>query len=236
MYETSPKGDAELEQFIDATPVLALDLRGERTWQPRFTLQTEYEYGITDKLELGLYLQFSNNPADGSGAAPLFFDGVKQRLRYRLAEAGEWPVDVALYFEIAELRNELELEAKVILQRQFGPVRAVVNLWGERELYFDGTREWVLNPTAGATWQLTPSFHLGLEYWMRAEFPDEPVPGAATFNLAPHHFVGPAALWQLGRLWWSTAVYVRTDGFDRPAQEGDIFGRVWVRTILGLSL
>jgi hypothetical protein len=232
--ETLPERGLELEQFADLTPVRAFDTSGTMTWLTHSILTTEIEYGISDRLELGLYFQFSDDPGASAGDAPLHFDGIKQRLRYRLADAEEWPVDVSLYGEIAELRNELETEAKVNLQRRFGPVRVMANLWAEREFYFSGRQEWVLNPTVGATYEVSPKLSLGLEYWMHAEFPD----GVATtnFNTLAHHYVGPAVMFQFRRLWWSVAPYVRLDGFGREAQLGDQFGRVWVRSVIGIDL
>ena len=97
---------------------------------------------------------------------------MKQRLRLRLAEAGEWPVDTALYFEVVENQRELELEAKIILERRFGDLRAMANLVLEREFYFNGQRDWVLNPTAGLTYQVSAMFHPGIEGWLHAEYPD----------------------------------------------------------------
>src|SRR5262249_42586085 len=94
-YETLSEGQAEIEQYVDA-PALRVGSGGKRVWEPWYRLQTEYEYGISDRLELGLYLVFENEP----GGA-LSFDGPKQRLRLRLAEEGRWPLDVALYGEIA---------------------------------------------------------------------------------------------------------------------------------------
>jgi hypothetical protein len=232
-YETLAKDNLELEQYVDLTPVRSYDLTGTLTWTPRAILVTEIEYGLTDRLELGLYFQFSSDPGASSGEDALRFDGVKQRLRYRLMEQGDWPVDVSLYFEIAELRNEIEVELKLNLQRRFGPVRVMVNLWIEREFYFNGDQEWVLHPTAGVTVQLTPWLHLGLEYWMHAELGG---PGEGTFNAAPHHFLGPAVMVQFKRLWWSVAPYVRLEGWGRAAQRGDQFGRVWVRSVIGIDL
>jgi hypothetical protein len=235
-FETNPKGGLEIEQFVDITPVQALNQSGDITWQPKYTLTTEIEYGLLDKLELGLYLQLGNDPGGGSGTAPLFFDGVKERLRYRLADPDEWPIDVGLYLELAELRDEFELELKIILQRRLGPVRLIVNLWAETEFYYDGEVEFVLAPTVGATVELHPSVHLGVEGWMKVEIPAIAEPGPAPFNDGPHFFVGPTFLLQFKHFWWSTGAYLRLDGFDRPAEVGDRFGRVWFRTIIGLDL
>src|SRR5690242_2296197 len=81
MHETSPKGDTEVEQYVDLSPVKALSFEGDLKWEPRYVLQTEFEYGLTDRLELGLYLQLANAPGETPGSAPLYFDGIKQRLR-----------------------------------------------------------------------------------------------------------------------------------------------------------
>jgi hypothetical protein len=59
-------------------------------------------------------------------------------------------------------------------------------------------------------------------------------------NLRPNVYVGPAVLLNFGKFWWSTGVYFRTTNLSYNAQlEGtvgqDIFGSVWVRTILGIS-
>jgi hypothetical protein len=135
-YSTLPRGMSEVEQYVDMTSVKAFDLTGGQPTTLRSVLVTEIEYGITDRLELGLYFQFANDPGAGTGGAiPLQFDGLKQRLRYRFADAGVWPVNVAVYGEVAELADEIELEAKIILDRRRGRWHLIANLWGEREFY-----------------------------------------------------------------------------------------------------
>lgn len=233
-YATLGKGGLELEQFVDMTPVRGLDTTGELRYAPLGILTTELEYGLTDRLELALYIQLSENPASGTGESALHFDGIKQRLRLRLAEAGEWPIDVALYGELAELRNELEVEAKIILEKRLGRLQVLVNLWAEHEFYYDGRREWVLHPTAGASFEITPAVHLGVEYWMHGEFGGGAPAGA--FNPAPHHYAGPALLLLFNRFWWNIGPSIRLDALDRPTQLGDQFGRLWVRTIVGIDL
>lgn len=216
-------GNVEVEQFVDMTPV-----RIEEGFAPNVTLITEVEVGITDKLELGLYYQALAGPDDGM----VVFDGIKQRLRYRLAEPGEWPIDVALYGEVAEMHDELELEAKILLQKRFGAARVMVNLWGEREFAYTGGGAWVLNPTAGFVYEIRPWLIIGLEGWMRGEVGGD-APG---FNESFHAFVGPTVMVSVGKLWWSVAPYVRLDGLDRGAQRGDEFGRVWIRSVVGLEI
>jgi hypothetical protein len=236
-YETLAEGEAEIEQYADFTPLKALSATtGAPAWYGATQFQTELEYGITDRLELGLYVTLAPKPGESFvGAASLTEgNGIKQRLRLRLAEEGEWPIDVALYGEVVENENEVELEAKVILQKRFGRLRLMTNLWAEREYYFANRRDWVINPTLGITYQVTAAIHPGLEYWMRAEFPD-PAPSPRPFNVGPHHLAGPTMMVNFGKVWWSTGVYVRFDDFGRSLQPGDAFGPIWARTVVGVG-
>lgn len=235
--ETLPAGAVEVEQFVDFVPQRALSsMTGGETTLLATQFQTEFEMGLTDKLELGLYVTFVPQPGEAyaSVASMPWGNGAKQRLRYRLADPEAWPVDVALYGEVSENQREIELEAKVILQRRFGALRLITNLWAEHEFYFDGGREWVLNPTLGGTVELTPRWHVGAEGWVRVEYPvGESEPRG--FNQGPNAYVGPAVLANLGRLWWTTGLYARVTDAGRETQLGDTFGRVWVRTIIGVG-
>lgn len=239
--DTLGAGETEIENYVDLTPVKALDPNGVPAtyWASQF--QTELEHGITDRLELGLYVAYQPGaPPDWTKAAILTEGtGFKERLRWRLADAGEWPIDVALYGELVEYQIEFEVEAKVILERRFGDLRIAANAWAEREWYYGvsgiSQQEWVLNPTIGATYQVTPAFHAGVEYWMRVEFPS-PAPDPRPFSIGPNQFVGPALMFDFGKLWWSTGVYARVNDVDRVAQIYDNYGLIWARTVVGLEL
>jgi hypothetical protein len=233
--ETLPTGAVEVEQFVDFVPLRPTNATGNDAWLLAAQFQTEFEVGITDKLELGLYITYAPRVGDGIDPPSLTSgNGAKQRLRYRLADPGAWPVDVALYGEVTENEREIELEAKVILQRRFGRLRLITNLWAEHEFYLDGRREWVLAPTLGGTVELSPRFHLGAETWMRAELPTD-APASRPFNLGPHVYAGPAFLATFGKLWWSTGVYLRVTDLDRATQPSDSYGHLWARTIIGLG-
>jgi hypothetical protein len=222
------QGSVEIEQFVDLSPV-RVDTGPYPQFAPATALTTEVEVGITDRLEIGMYFAFFDDPSQGGA---FHWDAIKQRARYRFADPGEWPVDVAIYLELAEEYDAFEVEAKVLLQRRLGPVTLDVNLWAEREFYWAGGGAWVLNPTAGVTYQLRPWLNVGFEYWGHAELGVED----AGFNEAFHHFIGPALMVQSGKFWWSVAPYLRLDGFDRGAQPGDEYGRVWIRSVVGLNL
>jgi hypothetical protein len=234
IYETLPAGSAEVELYTDLTPLHLVDSGGTPVWYLASQFQAEIEYGITDRLELGLYLDLS--PSDPSVPnLPVMPEGtgVKQRLRYRFADAGQWPVDVAVYGELVELQQELEIEAKVILQRRVGLFRFAANAWVEREYYYSGAREWALHPTAGVVFEKWISVQPGIEYWMHGDLNGTEVENG-------DHFLGPTCLVQFGKIWWSTGAYVHLDGVHAPTPTAGVTGEpfdgpVWFRTIVGIS-
>ncbi len=238
-HEQLAAGESELEQYADFTPVRALAVpSGDLAWYGLTSFATEFETGITDNLELGLYITFAPAPPGDFTQTPLPMNGngMKQRLRYSLAPSGEWPVDVSLYGELAENEREVEIEAKVLLQRRFGMARLVANLSAEREFYFDGRHDFVLNPSAGLTFEPTPRIQPGLEYWLHAEFPEEDPPHPVPFELKPHSYLGPTLLLSFGRLWWTNGFYFRVSNLNHTLEAGESFGNVWFRTLIGVGL
>jgi len=238
-HEQIASGAAELEQYVDLTPGRAREASSPAArWYGLSQFATEFEYGLTDRLELGLYVTYAPAASSGFDEIPRAPDGngMKQRLRFKLAETGEWPIDVSLYGEAVENERELELEAKVILQRRLGLARVIANLSGEREFYYDGKHDIVLNPSAGLTFELSPTIQPGIEWWMRAEYPEENPPSPRPFTLGPHHYLGPTLLLQFGALWWTTGIYVRLSDTSHTLQIGEGFGGIWARSVLGIEL
>jgi hypothetical protein len=241
-YETLGTGEAELEMYTDATPLRVLadpsDPNAGRLWEPAWVLTTEIEYGINPRWEAAFYQVFEATPAAG-GSNTLTFDGLKWRARTRLAEAGEWPVDVGLYFELETLHDEVSLEEKVILVRRFGNLRAMVNLWVEEELErpfedagHKGDFAPVVHPTAGLAYQVTPMLHLGAEYWSRGRIGGG---GDGDRERRPTHFFGPAVSVNFGKIWLTVAPYVNLSDVTKP-QPGEAYGPWWVRTAVGIEL
>jgi hypothetical protein len=131
-YETLAKGHSELEIHTDLNDPDG----GDRYWYN----QTEAEYGVTSRWTTALYGVF----VDGLG-----FTAAKWENRYRLGEKGKGPVDVALYGELKKAnghKDEDEIEAKVILAKDWGRVNLAVNpiLELEREVKANGEDEWEL--------------------------------------------------------------------------------------------
>jgi len=248
IYETLPQGEGEVELYTDLTPLRALNPNGNPSWYLAPQFQAEIEYGLTDRLELGLYLTVAPAQSGWSDLPNLpEGNGVKQRLRYRFADAGRWPIDLAVYGEVTENDHEIELEGKIIFQRRVGPLRFAANAWAEREYYFRagqtgdppnqngplfGNREWVLNPAAGVVYEKWAQAQPGLEYWMHAEHLD-----GGGWVIEPQHYLGPTVLLQFGKIWWSNGAYFRLNGLDTPAVgSGNPYGAFSFRTIVGINL
>jgi hypothetical protein len=241
-YETLDKGELELELYGDMTPLRVFedpnDATKGRLWEPAYLLQNEIEYGVSDRVELGFYQVLEAQPLDG-GTNRMIFDGFKWRVRGRIAEAGQWPLDVALYVELETLHDETSLEEKVLLAKRLGRWHWMANLWVEQSEHraFDASRSFhfVLNPTTGLTYEVTPVFQPGVEYWARGELGtvgDTPVD---IVNNRIHHFVGPTVHLNFGKLWWTAGLYVDLNNVNYPQQD-EIYGPIWMRTVLGLSL
>jgi hypothetical protein len=238
-YPTLPAAALEVEQYVDITPIRVerIDPDGTRAViGHRYELQTELEYGLTDRLEGALYFAFQQGAS--SQNPTLRFQGLKQRLRYRFAEPDVWPLDLGVYVELAEFHDEVELEQKLLVSKRFGRFQAAANLWFEAEYYFQ-EEDWkyIYNPTAGISAELSPNFHLGMEYWARGRF-DKSSAYDAEVGLVSRtrHYAGPTFLMQRGKHFLSLGSYLRLDNLSRSTLVNDPFGRVWFRVLLGIDL
>lgn len=232
-HEQLVTGATELEQFVDFTTAKATDSTSGRDAQyGMFQFQTEFEHGITDRLELGLYVMYAPAPPSDftNTPRPLEGNGMKQRLRFKLADTGVWPIDVAVYGELVENERELELEGKLILQRRLGIARIMANVTAEQEFYYNGEHDFVFDPSAGVTFEATPVVQPGVEWWMRAEFPEDSGRGSPDAQ----HYVGPALLLQMGSLWWTNGFYARVSHWDdNSVAPHQGFGKLWIRSVIG---
>lgn len=228
-HATLSDGHFEIEQYVDMSPVRVEreDDDGTRAVTGmRYDMQTEFEYGVTDRVEVSWYFVYRQGAS--SGTPSLRFQGVKQRARVRLNDAGEWPVNVGLYAETAQYHHELEFEEKILLSRRFGRFDVVANLWVEQEYKFqDDEWEYLYNPTFGVTAELSPKLIVGAEYWTRGEFKEAD---------EGRHYAGPTFLVQEGEYFLSLGAYARLDALGKSAEIGDSYGKVWVRAIIGIGL
>lgn len=235
--DTLPEGGVEIEQYADLQPMRATDPADSRR---RLTylgsaFQTEIEIGLLPRLELGLYFTLAPEPGGGyadTAEFPGIGTGLRQRLRYIFADLGEWPVDVGVYGEVTESTSELELEAKLLLQRRFDRVRVAANLSAEYELTLERTHAVVLNPSLGVTYEVSPSLGVGVDSWLRHDGASD----ATGFNATTQLYVGPAVMASFGKLWWAVGAYARASDFGHVLQPGESYGKFYVRSMIGYNL
>lgn len=213
--DTVPLGTLELE------PILTVETHHEGDVAvAEWTHEVELEYGITRRLEGGLYVVGSQT--DGG---PLSFAGYKARVRYRFWPLGTRPVDMAGYLEYVGTPtfDEHEIEAKLIVAHEGRELRASLNVTGEL-LLSDGGLEPVLEPTAGVAWRLDPYLALGAEGKMEMALGDE-VEG-------PFFWLGPTLhlSGEDGVVWWTTSAIFGLTGPTRDDAE------IEARTMLGIDL
>lgn len=156
-YATQPEGNLEFELWNDVRAPKAGGFD-----KAAVEHRIELEYGITDHWDLALYHVF----VQGSGEA-FHFDAWRAETRYRLAEKGEWPVDLLLYFELerpADFTAPYETEEKLILEHDFGRLGLVANLVAEQSFLHAGDHhQWEVD--AGARFEVAPALRVALEGW-----------------------------------------------------------------------
>jgi hypothetical protein len=210
-YMTQPKGNLELELYnTQSSATYDTDSPTE------IEQQVEVEYGITDHWDIALYQVFEGGEA--AGASSLGYHETKIESRYRLAERGEWPVDVLLFLEVFKPFGirAVGVEPKLVLARDFGPITVAANLMlelepeeetdaatGKQEVEYETEPEFAL----GATWEIVPEWKLGAETWGNFEaFGDETTGGYGAY-------LGPAVSWAPSpKLWVSSTAGFKLAG------------------------
>jgi len=155
-YHTAEKGEFEIEFYNDMN---FTDTDNEDIYNSKH--QIEFEYGVTDHLQFAYYEVYTwDRTKDWER------DAFKVETKLRFAEAGEWPVDVALYTEYENPDGHRDVssdafENKVILSKDFGSWNVVGNFVFEKKINTDS--EWEFEYTAGVNYGMTPRTRLGLE-------------------------------------------------------------------------
>lgn len=156
-YSTVWEGHAELE-YYSTTELPDAGDKETSSWKH----QIELEYGLTAKTDIAMYQMFKqeNTPASKT----FTYDGMKLRLRHKLAEKGQLPVDTLLYAEYvrgSDLSEQGEFEGKLVLARDLGRLNLAYNQVVEFPLEKLSAAEHSF--TAGAAWEFSDVFKGGLE-------------------------------------------------------------------------
>ena len=214
-FQTQPQGNLEFELW---NTILA---PRSRFADAVLVQRAELEYGITDRWDAALYHVFERGgpPAE---FREYHFSDWQLETRYRLAEKGEWPVDVELYLELerpVDFNKPFELEEKIILEKDFGRFALVANLVGAQHLgRADLGRVWEVD--FGARYEVMPQLRVAAEFWTTQEFvgPD----------VSRNYYLGPSISVATQKLWLQIGAGIGLD----PAQDQQML----IRSVLGFNL
>ena len=221
LYEanTSAQGSLELENWV--------------TWRratgpgrfDQVDFRHELEYGVTDTFQASIYLAdwFYEHDRERSGFA---YSDSAIELIYNLTNPVVDPVGLSIYGELRVGNRLIELESKLIAQKNFGPLILAYNatlesVWEGNDL---AEREGEFSQAVGVSYEISPRISVGLELLHEFVFPewqDE----EKIRNL----FVGPNVSYRRGN-WFvtMTALAQATDTEDEPDFQ--------LRTIFGIGL
>ncbi len=160
----------------------------------------EIEFGVTDRLQLAIYVAdwgFREDP--NSNQHGFSFQDAALELIYNLTNPTTDLIGSALYGEIRGGPEELELESKIILQKNIGRFVLAYNATLEAKWEGDHLEErgGEIVQTFGLSYEVSPAFLLGAEVLHEIDLPD--------WSEAEDSVVygGPNASYRHGN-WWAT--------------------------------
>jgi hypothetical protein len=207
---TADKGELEMENWV--TWLFHHGHEGEANTH-EFDLRHEFEYGITDRLQASLYFADWHIIDHPGGNDRVQFDDAALEVIYRLSRPGSDFLGAAVYGEIRVGPELVELEGKLLLQKNFGKWIAAYNAtlegrWvGEHLEERDGE----FAQTAAVSYEINPRFTVGAEALHEIDIPN--------WNKAEKSvvWVGPNTSIRFGHWYMALTALVRLgDNRDEP--------------------
>ncbi len=177
--EVLPKGAIEFEQWVTLRSQRTSGGTVKRENFNRFEIREEFEFGVTDRYTVGLYLNGRNDSYRDVSAAPpvdrstFSFKGISIENRYMLLNPADRPIGLTLYLEPTFAGDELEIEQKIIIGQRHGDWKWAFNVVHATEWehnFNDHKGEFEL--TFGVTRDLSSNWSLGLELRNDNEIPE----------------------------------------------------------------
>ena len=196
----------------------AIEFENQVTWKStgradRFDFRHEIEYGVTDRFQAALYVADWTVRNDSTHHRSARFENVAAELIYSLSNpVTDW-IGSALYGEVTVGDRLLELEGKLLLQKNFGPVVLAYN--GALEAEFEGAhldeRTGEMQNLLGVSYEFSPKFTVGAEVLHETEWPGWGKPEKA------HVWAGPNVSVRAGRYFAVLTPLIQlTDVQDEP--------------------
>lgn len=212
IYETTvhKQGEWEFEQFV-TWKTAKEDTRD----YDRFDFRTEIEYGVTDRFQLGFYLsdwryeETSSKDKRGGDWRAVAVESI-----YNVWDPTTEPLGLALYSELKIGDEVLEVEGKILLQKNIGKLtfayNAIIEAEWEGHNYDEDKGE--LAQAFGMSYQFSPRFLAGFELLHEVAIPDWR--GASGKGVL---YVGPNFSYR-AEDWWATLtpLFQVSDVEDEP--------------------
>lgn len=217
---TDASGNERLFSYTYESPVLPAGALEIELWTTprlmrnhyfvRFDQRLEFEVGLGKNLQTAFYLntrgQAESTP-DGL-AKKYEFRGVSSEWKWQVSDPTADALGSALYWEVTWMPHEVELEAKVILDRWLGPVLFAYNLVGEFEVEAEKEKgedlEWekvvIVENLLGASVRVAEGFHIGMEILNQNRIAEGRLQYAALL-------LGPNFAYAGGR-WWAALTFL----------------------------
>lgn len=178
---TASPGSVEIENWV--------------TWQhhggtarvDEFDFRHELEFGLTDRLQLGVYLA-NWNYIDTPGERRARYENSGAELIWNLTNPTTDFLGSALYLEVNAGNRSLEIEGKLLLQKNFGPVTVAYNAILEAKWAGRNLREQAgeIAQTLGASVDLDKHISVGVEALHEIDLPDWSDAGPSVFWGGPN--------------------------------------------------
>jgi len=163
---TEGKGLHEIEttdSFVANGRASRFDEEDEPTRHRLLRSSLEYNYGLTDHIDLAAYLDLQR-----PNGADVEYAGMRFRARGALADKGEYPVDLGWYIEAEVPHNtgsDLELDFRPLLSRDFGRFSLDLNPAFELPTVSTERRTLEFNYAARVYYRLSRNFVPGVEFY-----------------------------------------------------------------------
>ena len=225
--ETLPGGHTDAYQFITLRT-------GKRSGTYNgWDFDTEVEYGITDKFQVGISVEQHyfriRDVEELDNMNQYRFGGIELSAKYRVLSPFKDKVGLALRLEAGYLTNddvagldqeEIYLDPEIILHKNFLDDTLIFHVnggvqfaWGKKSAE-EYDYELALHAAMGVAYRFAPNWFIGVEAHFRSEFPE------MDFGFHEHTvvFAGPSLHYGAEK-WWATASYgyqVWGEGVDEP--------------------
>ncbi|MGD9547920.1 MAG: hypothetical protein AB7V45_10290 [Candidatus Krumholzibacteriia bacterium] len=214
---TMPRGLGEYEQWV----TWKTDKQSDDLYD-RLEFRQELEYGLTDRLQVGLY--FANwRYTRSAGGSETQVRTSSIEVIYNLSDPVTSALGTAIYGEVHLGQEKFALEGKLLLEKQWGATSVVANTileaeWEDEDWIED---KGVFEQTLGLSRQISPMVMFGAEALYQVEFADWSETGDALLHAGPNLSVRSGG-------WWMTTAPL----FQLSDEDGEP-GLMW-RTLIGI--